>query len=188
MPDNDLDTTRPSRFSLLGWIENLAAGAVLLAVVVVVLLQVAYRYVVHAPLSWSSEVTTGLLVWSAFLGLAIAARDDSHVALRIWEQHLSPQRQYTVRLAQLVLFAFVLGALVFGGVALVIGEWGISSSVGIPRWTVYASVPVGAGLGLVHVVARAFRLRPEYPPASAEPDDSGVGVTSGVPSSSEVPQ
>jgi TRAP-type transport system small permease protein len=187
--DHDVTDTGTRGFSPLGWVENVAAGVVLVAMVVVVLMQVAYRYLMHAPLSWSSEVTTGLLVWSAFIGLAIAAREDAHVALRLWEHLLSPRRRYAVRLGQLVLFAFVLGALVFGGVALVIGEWGITSPIGIPRWTLYSAVPVGAGLSLVHVVARAFRLRPEPAAASAAPADSEVDseatVVSGATASGE---
>lgn len=147
----------------LARIENTTLAVALCGIVVVVLLQIGSRTILGDPLSWSTEVATGLLIWSAFLGFAVAVRERAHVALTVVEEHLSGRVRYAVHLAQLVVFAFLLGALTYGGARLMIGEFGAVSAVGIPRWIEFAAVPVGSGLALLHVVAQAYTLRAEEP-------------------------
>jgi TRAP-type C4-dicarboxylate transport system permease small subunit len=55
-----------------------AATATLAALAVVVLLQVASRYVLRAPIDWSVDGATALLIWLSFMGAARAAFDRAH--------------------------------------------------------------------------------------------------------------
>lgn len=151
-------TTMKRAGAVLATVENVAMAAALCGMVGVVLLQIVSRLVLGDALSWSTEVATDLLLWSALLGFAVGVRERGHVALTILEDRLSGLPLYAIRVAQLVVFAFLLGALTYGGIVMVAGELGAVSSAGIPRWIPFASVPVGCALGLVHVVQHAFRL------------------------------
>lgn len=148
----------PDRPSPLARIENVALAVALCGIAVVVLLQIASRLLLGDPLSWSTEGATMCLIWSAFLGFAVAARERGHVALSVVEDRLSGRVLYVVRLVQLVVFAFFLGALTYGGAQMVISEFGTVSAAGIPRWAVFAAVPVGSGLALLHVAGQALTL------------------------------
>ncbi|TDD83047.1 TRAP transporter small permease [Actinomadura darangshiensis] len=149
------------RTSLLAKAENTVLAAALCGIVVVVLLQIGSRALLDRPLSWSTEAATDFLVWSAFLGFAVGVRERGHVALTLIEEHLSGRVLYAVRLAQLTVFAFLLGGLCYGGAQMVFGELDAVSPAGIPRWTVFAAVPVGTGLALLHVAVQAFTLSPD---------------------------
>jgi TRAP-type transport system small permease protein len=170
MSSRSLVRTAPAA---LARVENVALGLALSGMAVVVLLQVGARLLAGTPPTWSSEVATDLLVWTAFLGFAVAVRERGHVSLPVLEERLRGWVLYAVRLGQLVVFAFLLGSLTYGGVSLAVAEAGATSPSGIPHWAVFASVPVGAGLGLVHVIAEAFRLA-ALPPRAAEPEEPGV--------------
>lgn len=150
-----MSRTGPSPLAI---VENAAVGAALCGMAVVVLLQIGSRVASGSALSWTTEVATDLLVWSAFLGFAIAVRERGHVALSVLEERLRGRALHAVRLGQLVVFAFLLGALVYGGIAMIAGESGVVSPSGIPRWAVFAAVPVGAGLALIHVAVQAYGL------------------------------
>jgi TRAP-type C4-dicarboxylate transport system permease small subunit len=143
------------RVSSLGHVENVLLGTALVATAVVVLAQITFRFLLREPLSWATEVATDLLVWSAFLGLAVGVRDRAHVALSLLEDRFPVRANRMIRLAQRIVLAFLLGSLCFGGVLLVLGELHTVSSSGVPRWMVFSAVPVGAGLALLHVVAQA---------------------------------
>ena len=58
--------------------ENLVI--ILLAIMVSnVAIGVFYRYVLNNSLSWTEELARYLMVWFAYIGMAMAFRDESHV-------------------------------------------------------------------------------------------------------------
>ena len=68
--------------------ENTVIFGLLAAIVAVILAQVVFRRFLDDPLSWSTEIATQLLVYVAFVGFAIGVRDNSHVAMRLFEDRL----------------------------------------------------------------------------------------------------
>ncbi len=56
-------------------------SSLLLGMTVVAFTQVVFRYVLHAPLSWSEELARFLLMWFGMLGAAYAFKTKSHFAL-----------------------------------------------------------------------------------------------------------
>lgn len=64
-------------------VENLAAGLVLVLLVLVTILGIVMRYVLHQPLPWLIEVQLAGMVWVAFLGSSVAFRHGAHVAIEI---------------------------------------------------------------------------------------------------------
>lgn len=167
-------TGQGPRLSALGRAENVLLGTALVATALVVLAQIVFRFVLREPLSWATEVATDLLVWTAFLGLAVGVRDNAHVAMALLEGKLSSGASWVVRVGQQVVLAFLLGALCYGGIVLMLGELHTVSASGVPRWMVFAAVPAGSGLALLHVLAQVAmdHVEPaggDAPPQGTEP-------------------
>ncbi|PIE54408.1 MAG: C4-dicarboxylate ABC transporter substrate-binding protein [Dethiosulfovibrio peptidovorans] len=57
------------------------ASALLVAMVVIVFLQVLFRFVIRSSLPWSEEAARYILVWLSFLGASIAVRRHGHVGV-----------------------------------------------------------------------------------------------------------
>jgi TRAP-type C4-dicarboxylate transport system permease small subunit len=133
--------------------ENILIGLLLIAIVAVILAQVFFRYALSQPLSWSTEVATGLLLYVAFVGFAIGVRDNAHVTLNLYERRLSERGRRIVRSAELLFLGGVLLALGVGTVQYMSEQWDVTTPAGLPLWTILFAVPLGSVLGIFHAVA-----------------------------------
>ncbi len=77
----------------LGAVVEAAAGALVLADVVVLLAGVVARFVLNKPLVWSDELASMLFIWLAMLGAVIALRRGEHMRMTALLSRLSPQRE-----------------------------------------------------------------------------------------------
>ena len=150
--------------------ENLLGITLVITVVLVVALQIIFRFVLSQPLSWSGETATYILVWMTMLGMAIAQRERAHVAMQVLPR-MPPAAQAIVDwlcwLATLGMF-LSLGA---GGLELgILHHVQRSPATGLPIWVVYCALPVGGVLGLWHtlqdlprVLKRGGKGEPAWP-------------------------
>lgn len=71
-------------------------GYVIIAMVLIVGLQVFFRYVMKNPLPWPEEIARIMIVWLSFVGGYMALRDKKHVGFNILVDKLSDKaRGYT---------------------------------------------------------------------------------------------
>lgn len=65
------------------------------AMIVVVSVQVALRYLLNTSIDWSDEVSRLLFVWSMFLAIPLGIREGSHVGVELLVQFVPavPRRQ-----------------------------------------------------------------------------------------------
>jgi TRAP-type C4-dicarboxylate transport system permease small subunit len=152
---------------VLRTVENVLIGLLLVATVLTILAQVFFRYVLAQPLSWSTEVATGLLLYIAFVGFAIGVRDNAHVALNLFERRLGDRGRRAARIVELVALGGVLLALGIGTVQYIAEQSDVTTPAGLPLWTILLAIPLGAALGIFHAVVQI--VVPE--PLAAEDDD-----------------
>jgi C4-dicarboxylate transporter DctQ subunit len=114
---------------------------------VLVLLQVFFRYVLNASLFWSEEVVRYSLVWGVMLGSALVAFDRGHIRIDLLDGVLPPDAARIMRFsANAFTLAFNL-ILVWTGVNFVDRTiFQNSASLGVPMWSVYAAIPIGAAI------------------------------------------
>jgi TRAP-type C4-dicarboxylate transport system permease small subunit len=62
-------------------ISRLIVGGAILAIVVITILSVWYRYVLNAPLAWTEQVSRILFVWSVFAGAVVLYRHVLHIVI-----------------------------------------------------------------------------------------------------------
>jgi TRAP-type C4-dicarboxylate transport system permease small subunit len=153
--------------------ENVLISVLLVGTVSVILIQVFYRYALDEPLSWSNEIATDLLVYVAFVGLAIGVRDNAHVALHLFERRVGARTRRALRAAELLVLGVVLACIGAGGAAYAYEQRDVVSPIGLPLWVAFAALPLGGALGAFHALVEIVRtLRgADVPPPVVEANE-----------------
>ena len=120
-----------------------AAIGLLAAIFVVMLLQIAFRYVLNAPLVWTEEAARYLYIWACYLGAAVALRRGNHIVIALVLERLPPRVGGVVALGTQVLGLLFFGALTVLGVQLMERTHTIEAiTLPIPWSAIYAAAPV----------------------------------------------
>ena len=78
---------------MISWIctaLRIVAAILLICMVLLVILQVASRYVFNAPVDQTEELSRYAMVWAALLGASVAMFDRSHVAVTLLVEKVPP--------------------------------------------------------------------------------------------------
>ena len=95
-------------FERLSYGTGYAAGAVLLAIIVLTMVEVVSRYVLQRPLILSDELGGYAMVAVSFLGLGYCAQEKGHIRITFLVERLDPRTTGCIRIASLLLgVAFV---------------------------------------------------------------------------------
>ena len=131
------------------WLIETAAVILLIGLVVLVLANSLSRYLLTAPLVWTEEVVTALLMWLGALGITVAALRGGLIACGIWTGKLSGKAQSRLRILHNLVGIVVMSALavlawkyihIFGGDK--------SPLLGIPKGVAISGI-IACGAGLV---------------------------------------
>lgn len=153
-------------------LDRVLGGALvgLMAVAVLnVLWQVATRFVLGDPSSFTEELARYLLIWIGVLGAGYAVGQRAHLALELLPERLEGRAR---RVLEYVIFgcmgAFALLVMVGGGVRLVYLQFLLgqtSPTLGWPLGAVYAVVPLS---GLVMLAYTALLIADPADAAGAQ--------------------
>lgn len=158
-------------------------GALLLAITVVVLVSVFFRYVVNSSLVWSEELTRYLAVWLVFLGMAPAYRAGEHVRIGVVVDRLPDRwRRATYVIAELVVIGLVSVVAWEGGhlAAANFERDQLTPALRIPIAWIYVAIPIGLGLMSLQSLERLVRLLFERPLPRPEPELATSDLLQGV--------
>lgn len=139
----------------LARLPEILTAATFAALVLVVDLAVAFRYLIGSPLVWSDEVSRLLLIWMTFLGAALGVKRGAHFAVTMvvsafppaWRRWLSLFAAVSV-MAFAALFA-VLGVLLLPKMVTV-----RYVTIDISAAWAYLAVPVSAALMVIYAAGR----------------------------------
>lgn len=123
----------------------LAAAALLCALVVLILVDVAARYLRLFSIPWSFEATEYMLYAITFLGAPWVLREEGHIAIELFVERLAPgPRRVVARIADL-LGASVCVVLFFFACRVAWRSYAsgtlVHKSFIFPEWWVYAGMP-----------------------------------------------
>lgn len=137
--------------------ENLVI--ILLAIMVSnVAIGVFYRYILNNSLSWTEELARYLMVWFAYIGMAMAFRDESHVNVSFLVNYFPLIYQHIIKIVSYLLVLFFLITLFTQSLSVFrIVKIQTSPSVQIPMIYPYLSVTFGALLMAIEVVYIIFK-------------------------------
>lgn len=123
-------------------------GMLLLAAVLLVIVQIFFRYVFRHPLGWSNQLCQIMYVWIVLLGLPLLFHKKAVTAFDYFSSKLSERSQH-------ILHVFVCLFGLFFAVVFVIFSWQFMMKKGgmmipafrvIPYYAVYVSMPISGVL------------------------------------------
>lgn len=133
---------------IAGFLSNLT-GAVMLAIVVSVTIQIVGRNILKISTPWTEELARYLLIWLTFLGAPVVLYRGEHLMVDLFYSKFPTKvRQFVHLFADLLILAFCLYLLINGAELCMdpkIQRF-LSPAMGIPRVWVYAALPVGSAL------------------------------------------
>jgi TRAP-type C4-dicarboxylate transport system permease small subunit len=137
------------------------ACAFMAAAALLAFYQVVMRYGVGRPTAWSEPVLQMLIVWMVYLGLAATLRSGALVAVDlVWRVARGPAAAVLrglIAAATLVLLAHMVW---YGWDMAERAASNLNPTLGISMSWGFASVPVGAALAILAVVARLLDPEP----------------------------
>lgn len=141
--------------SLYNKLEEYFLVYTMILMVVIVFIQVIFRYILNNSLSWSEELVRYIFVWQVWLGASLGMRINKHIRVDMLVKVLPnlPQKILDI-LTNLLVLAFYLFLIIYGFQYLqdVISKNMTSTALGIPLAYVYASLPIGSVIIAVRYV------------------------------------
>ncbi len=130
--------------------------------VVVVFLQVFFRYALNSPLAWSEELARFIFIWLVFISSAVVLRDDSHMSMNYFV-NLMPKKVRTVIdiVSKGIISAFMVMCLFQTVKIMRITATQLSPSLTIPMSVIYCSLFVGFTLMLIDFATRIILRKRE---------------------------
>jgi len=124
--------------------------------VVSVLLEVVYRFILLNPLPWTDELAVYCMIWIGYLGMGIALKHDEHPSIQFIAERLP------VAVRKILQFVVYVGILIFLVVvtiwgfkyAIFSGRYRLSSGLGIKMTLPMLSVPIGCFLAVIHLILK----------------------------------
>ena len=139
---------------------ELAAAALLAVMMVTVLANVLFRYVLHKPLIWGDEVASLAFIWMAMLGAAIAVDRHEHLRLTVFLPMMGERTQRRIDILGRVVVSALLLRLLPEAVSYAYEESFITSpALGLPMTVRAAALPAGIGLMTLLMVLSVVRTR-----------------------------
>ncbi len=149
-----MEETKPKR-SLFDRAQDGLSLAFFAGMCVLLLLQLASRYVFNRPLLFTEEFSRFCYVWIAFLGLAIGHRRDrnDHIRVDLFAAFMPAGAKRAANVLISLLAVVLLAYLTYWGIEyLAFNEYSVAASVNFPLVYVYAALPVGCVLGILNIV------------------------------------
>ena len=147
--------------SLIVNISKAIAAFGIAAGVALAFVNVVARYALDSSLSWASELTIYLFLWSTFFGAAYCFKKDAHIAVDVFLAKAPPKVQKILTLITLVISAIYVGAIAYFGyqyVLLYIDLGEMSVDLDIPLWIPYVVVPISFAFSAVIIAYKIIEV------------------------------
>lgn len=141
-------------FKLLEWFAIIC----MVVMVAVVFFEVVKRYIFKQGFSWSQEVSTTMMVWFAFIGIAIGVLEKIHMSIEMFTAKL-PRRvvAWIDSVDYLLIAAFGVLMIVFGVQIMQVTKNATLPATKLPSAVLYIILPLSGALVLLNGLIVAFR-------------------------------
>lgn len=128
-------------------IINYSIGFLLSGMVVIVFLNVIFRYFLNSSIAWTEEVSRMMLIWLVFLGAIMAYIHNEHLGLDILIKAFPKKIAQLLIILADILIMYALAIVLIGGIEMTNDSFAsgwVSSAVPILYGYVYLIVPISA--------------------------------------------
>jgi TRAP-type C4-dicarboxylate transport system permease small subunit len=137
----------PSRmFRAIAWVEDAAISFMLLSMILLVLVQIGLRNFYSSGISGGAEIVRHLLLWVAFIGAAIAAREGKHIKIDIAQRILPWGPKNFVELLTGLFTTIICGLLLYASIQFIRADYGLHTTIpffNMPVWVLELVIPLG---------------------------------------------
>ena len=135
--------------------------ALMAGMVIDVTWQVASRYLLKAPSSYTEEIARYMLIWIGLLGAAYAYRTRMHLGLDLLTSKLTGSKKLTAELFSIAcVLGFTLVVMIIGGTQLMLLTFELkqqSSALGIKIGYVYSVIPLSGVIIALYSIDSALQ-------------------------------
>jgi TRAP-type C4-dicarboxylate transport system permease small subunit len=132
---------------VISWVEDAVISFILCSMILLVLVQIGLRNFYSTGISGGAEIVRHLVLWVAFLGAAIAAREEKHIRIDLAQRMLPPG--FLKNLANTLTGVFttlICGILLYASIQFIRTDYGLGTKIpffNMPVWTLELIIPVG---------------------------------------------
>jgi TRAP-type C4-dicarboxylate transport system permease small subunit len=141
-------------------LSSIAAGAVLLGMVVTINIEVLLRYVFNKPTIWAADATEYGLIYATFIPAAWVLLQEGHTKVEIIVDRLKPRSGHLLNAITSFVGVAVSGVFCYFSLMLTVRaiESGhiFAKALVIPRWPVLIVMPLGTLLLALQFVIRGL--------------------------------
>ena len=178
-------------------LDAVICGTTLTVCVVLVNLNVVFRYFLNNPIKWTDEVVTSLFIWTVFMGSAYAHRRHAHLGVDIVMNLIHGNARQVIEFVMDIIQILILALLTYISAQYVCnliwkrgiifqqvdGAWKyvgqikltLTDTLRIPKWYTGIAVPLGFGLSLIYAIY--FFLRDRLHLIKAKPQEESEKIT-----------
>lgn len=134
-------------------IEKGISVILIIAITVVLFSNVIYRYFLNDPIYWANEASIFMMAWLTFLGGSLGLKYKSQASITFLVGRLTGKSKRIMSIITHILILFFIAYLLY-----ISYDWIFSlsstksSSMRIPMWIPYLSVPVGLTFAFIHLL------------------------------------
>ncbi|MDQ0207188.1 TRAP transporter small permease [Alkalicoccobacillus murimartini] len=149
---------------LINNIDDFLSAVALAGIILLISLNVFFRFVLNNPITWTEEISLALFIWLVFVGLSSAMKTNSHVGIDYFVRKLPERWRFRLQVFRLVfIFALTLVVFVYWGAAFAIhGVAKVTPVLGVSYTFITLAVPVGSVLVLYHLIRVFIRKDRDY--------------------------
>lgn len=140
---------------ILDKLEDVIASSLLIITSLLVFTQVVLRYGFNYSISWSEEISRMMIAWFIFIGSSMAVKDNAHVSMDILDSIISGRLKILVGIIVDIINIIFCTIIITAGIGMIknaIAIGSMATSINIPLYIPYASVPVGVSLMLIRYI------------------------------------
>jgi TRAP-type C4-dicarboxylate transport system permease small subunit len=145
------------------FVDSLNAATLWIAIIttsvmlVMIVLQVLFRYVIRNSLSFSEELARYMFVWATFMGSAIALSKRAHVSIEIMVANLPYKiKKGAIVVTNCISMIFFILMIVYG-IQMILRTGGQTSpALGLRMSYVYAAVPLAGIVMLANGICNGY--------------------------------
>jgi C4-dicarboxylate transporter DctQ subunit len=136
---------------ILARLDEAVTAILLVALVLVVVLQVVFRYLFYQPMGWTEEAGRYLFIWLCLVGAAVGVKYRLHFGVDLLVKRLGEKgAARLLALIDLLGAGFCVVFTWFGGVLVLRTGSQTSPGLDLPMSVPYLAVPLGGALMLAY--------------------------------------
>lgn len=151
-------------------VEGVLLVLFLSLMILIAFLQVLLRNLFSTGISWGDPFVRNLVLWTGFIGAALATREAKHINIDLVSRGISPKAKAIIETFTNLIAALVCGLLTYGALKFIKNEaeTGNVTFLGVPVWVPELVLPLTFAIMTLRFVFRSLKnLSPINSPPKA---------------------